>query len=210
MSCRPVLIYSGELSKGLLEDEFFAANLDLGTAFSGRQYILSPEETSTSDCAELPDCGCTTEGRGRRSVGGHTPTHRRATYVWLPQDRRVLNRECAKSGLPRLNHKRLGRGDRNAAQEPGVHVAVVDQYATSVSFAHSLPCFSWAPSTLLGRWRFPGTGGLHGQSGISSVGYIGLVLRNSTGFGPARPVPARGSRWRHHYTTSVCRPFCRP
>jgi hypothetical protein len=35
MSCRPVLIYSGELSKGLLEDEFFAAKLDLGTAFGG-------------------------------------------------------------------------------------------------------------------------------------------------------------------------------
>jgi uncharacterized protein len=35
MSCRPVLIYSGELSKGLLEDEFFAAKLDLGTAFAG-------------------------------------------------------------------------------------------------------------------------------------------------------------------------------
>ena len=36
MSCRPVLIYSGELSKGLLEDEFFADKVDLGTAFSGR------------------------------------------------------------------------------------------------------------------------------------------------------------------------------
>jgi hypothetical protein len=35
MSCRPVLIYSGELSKGLLEDEFFAAKLDLGTVFAG-------------------------------------------------------------------------------------------------------------------------------------------------------------------------------
>jgi hypothetical protein len=35
MSYRPVLIYSGELSRGLLEDEFFAAKLDLGTAFSG-------------------------------------------------------------------------------------------------------------------------------------------------------------------------------
>jgi hypothetical protein len=35
MSCRPVLIYSGELSNGLHEDEFFAAKLDLGTAFAG-------------------------------------------------------------------------------------------------------------------------------------------------------------------------------
>jgi hypothetical protein len=68
-------------------------------------------------------------------------------------------------------------------------VAVVDQYAMSVSFAHSLPLFLMRGlSTLLGRWRFPGTGGLHGQSGIGGVGYIGLVLRNSTGFGPARPV----------------------
>lgn len=34
MSYRPVLIYSGELSKGLVESDFFAAKLDLGTAFS--------------------------------------------------------------------------------------------------------------------------------------------------------------------------------
>jgi uncharacterized protein len=35
MSCRPVLIYSGELSNGLHEDKFFAAKLDLGPAFAG-------------------------------------------------------------------------------------------------------------------------------------------------------------------------------
>jgi len=36
-------------------------------------------------------------------------------------------------------------------------VAVVDQYAMSVSFAHSLPLFLVRGlSTLLGRWRFPG------------------------------------------------------
>lgn len=35
MSCRPVLIYSGELSQGLFDDEFFAAKLDLGTVLSG-------------------------------------------------------------------------------------------------------------------------------------------------------------------------------
>jgi hypothetical protein len=35
MSYRPVLIYSGELSKGLLEEEFFAAKLDLGTTLAG-------------------------------------------------------------------------------------------------------------------------------------------------------------------------------
>ena len=36
-------------------------------------------------------------------------------------------------------------------------MAVVDQYAMSVSFAHSLPLFLVRGlSTLLGRWRFPG------------------------------------------------------
>jgi hypothetical protein len=35
MSYRPVLIYSGELSQGLEEDEFFAAKLDIGSVLAG-------------------------------------------------------------------------------------------------------------------------------------------------------------------------------
>jgi len=35
MSYRPVLIYSGELSEGLMEDEFFDAKLDLGSLLAG-------------------------------------------------------------------------------------------------------------------------------------------------------------------------------
>jgi hypothetical protein len=90
-------------------------------------------------------------------------------------------------------------------------VAVVDQYATSVSFAHSLPYFS------CGRRRpFSDVGASREQAvcmakaGSAVSGILVFVLRNSTGFGPARPVQARGSRWRHHYTTSACRPSCRP
>jgi hypothetical protein len=45
-----------------------------------------------------------------------------------------------------------------------------------------LPSIVCLSSTLLGHWRFPGTYGLHVQSGIGGVEYIGVVLRDSAGF----------------------------
>ena len=72
--------------------------------------------------------------------------------------------------------------------------------------ASSKPVREMRLSTLLGHWRFPGTGDLHCQSGIGGVGYIGLCTPRPHRVRPARPVQARGSRWQLHYTILACRP----
>ena len=50
--------------------------------------FFRPRKPPGATAPNSQTAGALSEGRGRRSVGSRTPTHRRATHVWLPQDRR--------------------------------------------------------------------------------------------------------------------------